>query len=175
MSITFYPELGVHRGFDLECECRYRHTERYPPFASSADAELALLTLEEKGESVCGSSACSYGFVQAFYENSDLPQLNVTNHNSVSIFDALGLIPEGASFHDYCSGSLDANDFLGRVLMALAVAPVSPERVTEEHTSEVGPRVVIFGRPEGYLQGKLIELQRVAESARERGVPVVWA
>lgn len=103
-----------------------------------------------------------------FYEE---PSVNMSNANAATVFESLGL----SLAPDYC-GSLPAEDFLGRVLMAEAVAPEDagvPAMTTM--SLEGGATMIDCGRPEGYTQTRLAQLRQVAEFAQERGASVVWA
>lgn len=108
----------------------------------------------------------------------DGPEVNVSNANARLVLEALGLPFEDGS------GGLDAEDFLGRVLMALAVAPADagvPQHrlVPGESTifgtvTEHGATFIDCGRREGYLQERLVQLEEVARHAIGKGREVSW-
>ncbi len=95
------------------------------------------------------------------------PTLEVNSRNGAMLLDALGFItPEQQS-----TGECDAADFLGRVLLALAITPIDAGR----------PGTVLrvgwtdCGRRPGYLHEQLHRLHEIAEWAVLHGELIVWA
>lgn len=66
-------------------------------------------------------------------------------------------------------GELAADDFRGRVLTALGLAPVDPGRPDVQ----LG-RTLLVGRPAGYLQRRLRELHALADWCSAHGRDVAW-
>ncbi|WP_282795761.1 hypothetical protein [Streptomyces sp. CC224B] len=66
-------------------------------------------------------------------------------------------------------GELAADDFRGRVLTALGLAPDDPGRPDVQ----LG-RTLLFGRPAGYLQRRLRELHALADWCAAHGRDVAW-
>ena len=99
-------------------------------------------------------------------EAEDL-EINVSSANAVVLCDALGinLAEEG-----WC-GSLPAEDFLGRVLVALAVQP-SDEGIPTHEVPTGGVRWIECGRRPGYIQDRLAQLHELAEWAVAHGAVV---
>jgi hypothetical protein len=108
------------------------------------------------------------------------PEVNVTNVNArLLLEDALGLEVGDLT------GSCEAGEFLGRVLLALAIAPadagvpmhqlVAGESTMFGEVREGGATFIDCGRREGYLQDRLIALKEVAQAAIEADRPVTWA
>lgn len=125
----------------------------------------AAVFLRESGL-VCADPYCYVDVTPVVVE----PEVQVSNVNSVSLLSVLGLGSDsGEDFSDTCLGSLPAEDFLGRVLLASAVAPVSAEVPTFREEN-----MVFGGRVEGYVQGKLDALYDVALFAVENGREVMW-
>jgi hypothetical protein len=88
--------------------------------------------------------------------------VNVSSSNAVVLCAALGidLAAEG-----WC-GSLPAQDFLGRILVALAVSPTDAGVPTHELPREPGQvRWIECGRREGYTQERLAQLRELADWA----------
>lgn len=83
--------------------------------------------------------------------------------------DALGLKPEGSDL----TGAVPAGDFLGRVLLALAIAPAD-EGVPSEDMPKTGVLMVNCGRRAGYLQEQLGYLREVADYAVAHNIEVQW-
>lgn len=100
----------------------------------------------------------------------DVPEsleLNVTNTNGAYLLGALGLPvnDEGDPFAvGDLYGTVDPADFLGRVLLAIAVSPTDAGVPTYE-TPGTGPQWIECGRREGYLHEKLTVLRSLAEWA----------
>ena len=86
--------------------------------------------------------------------------VNMSNSNAAHVCDALGI---DLAEWGWC-GSLGAEDFLGRVLMALAVLPVDAG-VPAHEVPGPGARVVECGRSEGYAQERLGQLRELADWA----------
>ena len=107
-----------------------------------------------------------------FYAPADeSPEVLLLDSNARLILENLGLDDiDGELF-----GSCPAQDFLGRVLVALAIAPQDAGRPTTVDRSPAGSRIVNYGRVPGFLQDKLVELQALAEYAIEKKLQVVWA
>lgn len=74
-------------------------------------------------------------------------------------------------------GSATADDLEGRILLALAVAPESAEKlaeVTNKGGEGKGPRWIDCGRDAGYVQDKLVAIQQVVAQARRLGRTITW-
>ncbi|MFD3539671.1 hypothetical protein ACFWUQ_09235 [Streptomyces sp. NPDC058662] len=98
--------------------------------------------------------------VTFFADFTDEP-VNMANANAVRVLDVLG--------YDELYGDADAEDFLGRVLVALAVAPADAGR-----PATVDGNFIDCGRPPGYTQTRLEELRELAEDACARRLRVAW-
>jgi hypothetical protein len=121
-------------------------------------------------------------------EAAEGPRVNVSNTNAVHLLGLLGLTGDGTALADREAdplavpevelvGEADAGDFLGRVLIALAVNPADAGTAT---ISSGGPGtgtalMVDCGRRAGYSEDRLGELRTVAEAARAAGRTVAWS
>lgn len=99
--------------------------------------------------------------------------VNMANGNAAQVCAALGidLAAEG-----WC-GSLPAADFLGRVLLALAISPADEGMPSHDLqpgddagpllgiVGEGGPRIIQGARHPGYLQDRLTQLRELADWA----------
>lgn len=94
-------------------------------------------------------------------------EVNVSSSNAVVLCDALGinLAEEG-----WC-GSLPAGDFLGRVLLALAIQPAD-EGIPAHELPTGGVRWVECGRRPGYIQDRLAQLHELAQWAVAHGAEI---
>lgn len=182
MSVTFSVAMGPILGFDIVCVCDARYlTDGEAPMAY----EVALATLETLKAAGRGLKNCdpaedcwAYGlYTEALDDTSACPEVTVANGNVRPVLEALGLAEDNAAFEDICCGGTSGQDFLGRVLMGLAVAPVSAERPTVVNGGP-GTGQALFvdcGVDEGYVQSRLAQLRFVAEAAIAMDRDVVWS
>lgn len=119
-----------------------------------------------------------YGPCYGEYEPSPY-EMNVSNSNAWALQAALGLTP------DYY-GEIDADDLLGRVLVALAVdqgdmLDIPSDPATEALLdamgagAENGPQVHVGVRHEGYVHDRMLTLHAIAVEAKRLNVPVTWS
>lgn len=106
----------------------------------------------------------------AMFEVHSPAAVNVSNGNAVLLLDLLGLAGPDA----WC-GRVDGADFLGRVLLAQAIAPADAGRPALETTTGTGARLVDCGRPAGYADDRLTQLRSIAEAAAAAGSTVDWS
>lgn len=166
MSVTFSVEANFTEEYYATCSCGAKRVS----VDSYEDFENLCTKLKEQNLPL-GGCTDEYCFATGnlyFHSvediNEDAPYVNVSNHNFEDIADALG-IPHGDG-----TGLMNADDLLGRILVALAVSPESAERPTyNEHN------IILCGREEGYVQNKLIALQEVCELAKSLNRDVVWS
>jgi hypothetical protein len=173
MSVTFSPAIHPTDPvvWFIECMDGLRRDHRDGSYAEMAEE----LPLHQFG---CLHEGCrEYDGATLATVQTD-PEVNVSNSNARLLLEALGL-----PFVDGC-GSLGADDFLGRVLTALAVAPqdagVPAHRLVPGESTIFGPVVeggatfIDCGRSEGYLQERLLQLEEVATAALLAGREVSW-
>lgn len=98
--------------------------------------------------------------------------VNMANANAAHVLDVLGF-GEDVRAGDLC-GTVSGEDFLGRVLMALAVSPADAGIPAHEDHTAGGMLWIEGGRPEGYTQERLGQLRELAEDARDRGCSITW-
>lgn len=99
--------------------------------------------------------------------------VNMNNRNAGFVFEALGLALDPAGDGDW-AGQVEASDFQGRVLMALALAPADEGMPSYEHVGP-GARMIEGSRRPGYLQEQLQALHKLAVWAVEHNAKVVWS
>lgn len=164
MSVTFHPAQRDSdiTGWAVACACGSNQTAA---LATTPDAVANLLPTHTPGcaDEWCNGERGGVAPVLAI----EAPEINVANGNARIILDALGF-PDG----DLC-GAATGQDFLGRVLMARAIAPADEGMLA--HAVVPGSRMTDCGRRPGYLQDKLDRLQQVAEWAINCDRDVVWA
>lgn len=95
------------------------------------------------------------------------PTLNLSNGNAAQILDLLGLPVEP-------DGTAPAEDFLGRVLLAQALAGHAADDTRGRPAVREGNWTECGRRP-GYLAEKLTELHQIATWASKHYVPVWWS
>lgn len=185
MSVTFYPELGPVDHYTVECI----NCDATQNFSTHEAAYTLHAAIREGTAHIDGCTQepyrCQDGGIM--YEVEALgvtPTVNVASSHAVDILEVLGLTsrhePIETDGHtalnipgdDLC-GSLPAQDFLGRILMALAVAPESAERPA--YAAVGASHVTSCYRRAGYLQSKLHELHEVAQFCHTHDRPIIWA
>lgn len=102
-------------------------------------------------------------------------EINVSNANASTLLNVLGLFGDDEDFSDCCAGSVEAEDFLGRVLTGLALAPVDAGRPVTVDVAPGGTTLIDCGRPDGYVQSRLTELHDLATRAVAAGTNVSWS
>ncbi|WP_431976005.1 hypothetical protein [Micromonospora haikouensis] len=119
----------------------------------------------------CSDADCRhYGGQVTADEVVSWPEVNVSNANAWRLLDALGYLADEED--PELSGEADAELFLGRVLLALAVAPA--DAGIPSHTRLDNPRVIDLGVCPGYLQERLARLRELAEACHTAGRQVTW-
>ncbi|MEW1639334.1 hypothetical protein AB0469_35430 [Streptomyces sp. NPDC093801] len=86
-----------------------------------------------------------------FFADIESESVNMANSNAARVLEVLGF--------DELAGDADAEDFLGRVLVALALAPVDAGR-----PSTAEGNFIDCGRTAGYTQRRLDELRELGRA-----------
>lgn len=169
MSVSFYVEI-IPSTLNWSAFCACGAVQDSTIFTDHAEAVNAVF-VEQSIIPVCGSDFCAVHLpsVQSVSDDDTVTELNVSNVNAAALLDTLGIYADNPQENRLC-GSLDAEAFMGRVLIAQAISPV--DAGIPATTSGM---VTDCGRPEGYIDDKLIQLESIAQIAMERGVSVVWA
>lgn len=188
MSVTFRPTEGPIDHYSVECiNCNVTHSEE---FATWDDAAEFTRAVREERATVTGCKGEEYYCSEAAFTNAcetvgEVPETNVAVGNATDILDALGVdfrfepTPEeaandlfGIAGVELC-GTLNAEDFMGRVLTALALAPESAE--IPSHAAVGAPNIIRGHREEGYVQNRLRELHEIAQFAINHDRQVTWS
>ena len=160
MSITFNCATTAHpTSFILSCYCATSQPHTVATYAEVCAFLATTPTFEGCTDPFCATLTPRITPVDG---TEDLPQVNVSNTNAVSLLEALGLDRDP-------SGSVDAADFVARVLLALSSDVPSPA-VAEV----VDGNVIHCARHEGYVQDRLQQLLAVGEAARVANCAVTW-
>lgn len=197
MSVSFYAALAPAVAYAITCGCEPA-TMAAPRYGSYEDAVEALgkrdgtellfptalpgCTMPE----TCPGYDLHIEAIDADQAADDpCPAVNIGQVNAARILPMLGyeVHETGETFFgvpthdDDMYGEADAQEFLGRVLMALAIEPADEGTDTHElpREDDRGPHVHQCGRRAGYTEEKLSALHTLAQWCAERGRPVVWA
>jgi len=165
MSVTFSIDSVGTGKYEFTCYAGTATTV-LGPYASRDEGIAA--TLEH-------ARACEECGVYRPYV-SEIPdvahEMNVSNANASMLFEVLGVD------WDWC-GAMDADEFLGYVLVALGmplddsgVAPSEYQAMGPE--GPTGPRVIDCGRSPGYVSARLQTLSEMAVEAKRLGRQITW-
>lgn len=105
------------------------------------------------------------------------PEVGLSQGNGEEMLRTLGVAPAGYvdPMEFPYAGSMPADEFLGRVLTALALDPGDPGRPSSVERGAGGATLIDCGRAVGYRAEVLNRLHELAEWAREREFPVCWS
>lgn len=149
----------------IECGCR---EWRSAVFASHAEAYAARISGSVITE--CGDNYCEALDGLFVVPEVSEPEVQMANLNASEIFPLLGI---DLAESDWC-GSMNAADFKGRVLLALALAPEDLGRAPEPMGHAVLGIGIRAAREVGYTQTRLSLMLEVADLALIRGTEVCW-
>lgn len=99
-------------------------------------------------------------------------ELNVSNVNAVHLCELLGYPRETWTEQGICAAECDADEFLGRVLVAQGLNPADegvPWTVDQQRSNWTD-----CGRSEGYDEHRLGCLRDLATAARAHGSVIAW-
>lgn len=165
MSVTFYIPAPSDAPHTIRCSAG---GETGCTFPARGDAYRALVA-GDVPHPACGDDWCRADDSRSMRIDAvdETPEMNVSNANARLVLDALGY---GDALRDEdLTGQASGEDFLGRVLTAVAVAHAD----VGIPAHQMG-RVIECGRPEGYLDDRLDTLRTVAEAAIASGRDVCW-
>jgi len=165
MSVSFYPE-PTFTGRQAVVEYSYDGedvvVEVFDSYAAMQDGIAPYCHPD-------GYLVGDYG-IRAEVVDPDAPEVNMANSNAQSVLLAMDLDPEGLC------GSEDGARFYERVLIALATDRLDEAVPPMQMNLHDGKASVFYGgRRAGYITERLEQLLQIAEYARDRSLPVVWA
>lgn len=167
MSITFSTDRPAQRlGYSVCCYAYGTESDWLGPIHPTAEAAGYDHQLAHRNAAECDATGGAGNTFPRFDTDAD-PSVNMSNTNALHLLDTLGF-PE----REYV-GSTDAEDFLGRILLALAVAP-HDAGIPSHVVPGPGATVINGGREDGYTQRRLEQLRTLAEFARLHRVNVTW-
>lgn len=161
MSVTFHYQIKDSdlRGFEVydhESEMSYM----YPTYEAACE-----------GWKVLGASPDSWS-LSPRYEIPSSMDVQMSNDNARDVLDVLG-IAVGQPFSEWCSGSIEPTDLIGRCLVALAIAH-DPGVSTPGTVGTNGARLLASSRKAGYLHDKCEAILLLAEQAKSDGRLISW-
>ena len=157
MSVSFYPEISDTVPVRITCSCGEANYNGL--YTTRQAAVKAMRTMV----STCTEPYCEYlKVVEAVPE----PEVNFSNANAAELFSYLGFTEEETE--EYV-GSMDAEEFLGRVILAKGLIPYGTGLTTMQVEN-----IVYCGRPANYFQVRLDQLEEVARFAIKNKRLVVW-
>lgn len=162
MSATFFAQSPIV-GWACSCSCGDEwSSDVFPSYLEAHHAAFEACTVNP----ICGDPMCLAMplAVVARTAHPEAPSLNVSNANARVLLAQLGLATT-----DLC-GTLTGEDFLGRVLLATALATTDagrPQETTGGFTD--------CGRRAGYLDERIAVLRDIADFAVSNALPVVWS
>lgn len=196
MSVTFTAELTEPAGFVVACVCRDAVRQATPRHDTYDAAVKALMLIPGGRDYGCQDirpalPGCEYPErcpthplrARPVFDEDESPDIKLDFWSAVLVLNALGF-GEDARDGGGLAGSLNAKDFLGRVLLALAVAPEDEGVPAHERDGlpELGIpaglgglHIINFGRPAGYLQQRLRDLEELARWCLKHNRLVQWA
>ena len=171
MSVTFTIESLPTGSFVIEC-----HDEKTgaPVVVATADSYEGILVQREAHMATCEECSAYGCYSSPVMDVSGDLDVNLSNTNAIAILSALGISDEAG---DSC-GSLDAEQFLGAVLLAMASDrddSGAPAAVIAGGTVSPGATMVDCGIPSGYYAARFASLHALASEAVRLGRPIVWS
>lgn len=170
MSVTFAVESNTEiSSYILSCGCANASSVTF-----NSDNEVEEFLGKWRDEPFhfdgCEDELCLFYIPSITYIDGteNMRSVNVSNTNARDILEVLGYE------QDELCGSATSDDFMGRILIALAIAPESAERVTEVSRSNYGSTIINCGRDAGYIQDRLTDLLDVVSDASNAGMGIYW-
>ena len=168
MSVSFSPEF-CELGAEWVVVCSCGATRNSEVYSSRVELREVLDAMYKNGvKSRCTDIYCAsegLGWIQKTVED---PEVNMSNVNAATLLDVLG-IKVGEDFSDRCTGRLEADDFLGRILVARALSPADEGLPALQEGN-----MIDCGRSEGYVDVRLAELEQIAVWSRDRNLQIAW-
>lgn len=169
MSVSFFASVDGDFAIPsfVSCSCGESRSEMFASREAAYAAKAAGLFVSNCSDEYC--------LCDSLRVSDDEPEVRLSIFNASEMLETLG-IQVGEDFEDCWSGSLPADDFKGRVLMALALVPTDEGMPAHLLTPEGSEGVQIWQaeRPAGYAQSRLAQLLEVAEFALSQGREVAW-
>lgn len=166
MTVTIHPEIldGDLKGWVVQ------HAGVDEAFAAELAEHEAAAEVLIAHNRVCGREMCTIygGDVLAVYR-TPFPEVNISNINAAHLAGLLGFEWDGDGI------MFDADDLLGRVLIAIAVNPTDAGTPATQGQEQDGVLVVECGRPVAWADTRLRQLHEVCMIAQSIGRGVLWA
>jgi hypothetical protein len=129
--------------------------------------EHAQAVADEHTDSCAECAAYDGPLLTALYP---FDEVNLANGNAGEVLSLLGYDGE-----DLYIGTADAEDLLGRLLLAEALLAESAARPYREQRQSGQPTMVDLGRPAGYVNQRISQLADLASWAAANRREIVWS
>lgn len=156
MSVSFYPTMDDNVAHIIRCICGSFKTE---PFATRKEA----LTYRPAVKSACTDPYCEFLSIEPATSE---PEVNLSNANAFDLLITLGF---SSDFSESCVGEEDSDSFLGRILVAEAIAPEYSGLTTMQIDNHI-----YGGRESRYIHNKLAQLKEVVAWAKANQRTICW-
>ena len=169
MSVTFSIESIATGAFTAEC-----YNDGAPIVLGPVDGYGAIVPLMDAHKGACDECAAYGIYSQAVCDIDDALDVNVANTNARTLLVALGL----DTSEDLC-GSATGEDFLGRVLLAMAEdrddTGVRSAVIGGSALGQSGATMIDCGLAPGYFADRFGALHALALEAARLGREVHWS
>ena len=167
MSVSFTSDRkATHVGYHITC---YAYGSENS-WRSNSSFDKDLLINDHKIEH-SGNVECDFfgdqSHLEKSYDTYQDPEVQLSNNNARYLLETLGFTDEELY------GKVSADDLLGRILMAIAVAPEDPG-IPAHKLPSAGAVIINCGRPENYLQKKLEQLRNLVDFAKKHNSNISW-
>lgn len=171
MSITFNvnrPRTQI--GHAVGCYAYGSEANWRGPVAENVEEAVLDHDLSHIGNDECDTPDANIHCYPVYDTDGDM-NVHMSNTNAIRVLELLGYNSENS---DMYTGSCDAEDFAGRVMLALALTPEDAGVPATTTVLSNGPTVIDGGRSAGYLQHRLEQLSELAALARTHNAPISW-
>jgi hypothetical protein len=156
MSVSFYPTMDNNVAHVVTCSCRSFRTSPFTNRTEAVEYRTAV-------KSTCTDPYCDYLTVEPAVAE---PEVNMSNSNAFDVLVTLGF---SADFSESCIGEESADEFLGRILIAEAIAPEYSGLTTMQIDN-----YIYCGREANYIHNKLNQLKEVVAWAKANQRTISW-
>lgn len=200
MSVTFVTNHPIE-GWRLDCAFSPQVYATHPEVLAAvvahgncvcASAVEWMLSNDRYDRDVMAAATAELGFPPDYCEmgvmstpvTSDRSlELNMSNRNAAELLALLGFVDSHESDEHspfpaddvWLAGEVSGDDLLGRVLVAMAVAPGDPGLESYTISSPNSATLIDLGRRPGYVAEKLSQIAEIAQRAIDDDVTVTWS
>ena len=167
MSVSFTSDRkSTHIGYHISCYAYGSENAWRSEVSFDKDLLLKNHNLEHINNTDCDFVGDTNHLTKS-YDTCQDPTVQLSNNNASYLLEALGIT------NQELYGQLPADDMLGRILLAIAVAPEDPG-IPAHNLPSSGAVLINCGRPEKYLQNKLTQLRDLVDFAKIHNSNISW-